>query len=42
MEDRLSKSNRAQADYFELLVCKYICEEYNIEFRYNKDLEELK
>jgi len=42
LRNRLSKSNRAQADYFELLVCKYICEEYKIKFLYNEDLKKLK
>lgn len=32
------KSNRAQADFFELLVGQYICFLYNIRFSYSKDL----
>ena len=39
--DNKSKSNRAQADYFELLVCQYICHLYNITFSYSKDMAEL-
>jgi len=35
---RKAKSNRAQADYFELLTCSYICHLYNIRFSYSKDL----
>jgi len=35
------KSNRAQADYFELLVCQYICHLYKITFSYSKDLAKL-
>lgn len=35
---RKTKSNRAQADYFELLVCQYICHLYNIRFSYSKNL----
>ncbi|MEK7213180.1 MAG: hypothetical protein AAB678_01940 [Patescibacteria group bacterium] len=35
------KSNRAQADYFELLVCQYICHLYNITFSYSEDLAKL-
>lgn len=41
MKNRKVKSNRAQADYFELLVCQYICYLYNITFSYSKDLAEL-
>lgn len=41
MENRKVKSNRAQADYFELLVCQYICHKYNIRFAYSKNLAEL-
>jgi succinate dehydrogenase flavin-adding protein (antitoxin of CptAB toxin-antitoxin module) len=41
MIDRKVKSNRAQADYFELLVCQYICSKYNIRFTYSKNLAEL-
>jgi hypothetical protein len=41
MYDRKAKSNRAQADYFELLVCKYICDKHNIRFAYSEKLEEL-
>ncbi|MEK7211030.1 MAG: hypothetical protein AAB731_00165 [Patescibacteria group bacterium] len=36
-----NKSNRAQADYFELLVCQYICHLYNITFSYSDDLAKL-
>ena len=39
--DNKSKSNRAQADYFELLVGQNICHLYNITFSYSKDLAEL-
>ena len=35
---RKTKSNRAQADYFELLTCQYICHLYNIRFSYSKNL----
>lgn len=35
------KSNRAQADYFELLVCQYICHLYNVTFSYSEDLAKL-
>jgi len=41
MKNRKVKSNRAQADYFELLVCQYICHLHNITFSYSKDLAEL-
>lgn len=41
MKNRKVKSNRAQADYFELLVCQYICHLYGITFSYSKDLAEL-
>jgi succinate dehydrogenase flavin-adding protein (antitoxin of CptAB toxin-antitoxin module) len=41
MKNRKVKSNRAQADYFELLVCQYICHLYNITFSYSRDLAEL-
>ena len=37
----LSKSNRAQADYFELLVCQYICHLYGVTFSYSQNLAEL-
>lgn len=36
--DNKSKSNRAQADYFELLVGQYICCSYGITFSYSIDL----
>lgn len=36
-----NKSNRAAADYFELLVCQYICHKYKVTFSYSKDLSEL-
>jgi len=36
--NRKVKSNRAQADYFELLVAQYICHLYNIRFAYSKNL----
>ena len=39
--DRKVKSNRAQADYFELLVCQYICHLYNIRFAYSSNLAKL-
>ena len=35
------KSNRAQADYFELLVCQHICHLYKVTFSYSKDLAKL-
>ncbi|MFA6534139.1 MAG: hypothetical protein WCT37_03120 [Patescibacteria group bacterium] len=35
------KSNRAQADYFELLVCQYICHLYKITFSYSENLAKL-
>jgi hypothetical protein len=35
------KSNRAQADYFELLVCQYICHLYNITFSYSDNMAKL-
>ena len=41
MENRKVKSNRAQADYFELLVCQYICHRHNIKFAYSEKLLEL-
>ena len=41
MKDKKSKSNRAQADYFELLVGQYICHSYNVTFSYSNDLAEL-
>jgi len=41
MKNRKVKSNRAQADYFELLVAQYICHLYNIRFAYSKDLASL-
>ena len=41
MKDRRLKSNRAQADYFELLVCQYICHKHNIRFAYSKNLAKL-
>jgi len=41
MKNRKVKSNRAQSDYFELLVCQYICHLYSITFSYSKDLAEL-
>jgi len=36
-----SKSNRAQADYFELLVGQHICHLYNVTFSYSGDLAKL-
>ena len=41
MKDRRVKANRAQADYFELLVGQYICHLYKIRFSYSKDLATL-
>jgi|GEM_PF-1810554 len=35
------KSNRAQADFFELLVCQYICCLYRITFSYSENLAKL-
>lgn len=36
--NRKAKSNRAQADYFELLTCQYICHLYDIRFSHSKNL----
>src|SRR3989304_920021 len=41
MKNRKIKSNRAQADYFELLVCQYICHLYKATFSYSEDLAKL-
>jgi hypothetical protein len=41
MKNRKVKSNRAQADYFELLVAQYICHLHNIRFAYSKNLASL-
>lgn len=41
MKNRKVKSNRAQADYFELLVAQYICHLYNIRFAYSNNLASL-
>ena len=41
MKDRRVKANRAQADYFELLVAQYICHLYKIRFSYSKDFVSL-
>lgn len=41
MKNRKVKSNRAQADYFELLVCQHICHLYGVTFSYSKDLATL-
>ncbi len=41
MKDRKEKSNRAQADYFELLVAHYICHLYNIRFSHSKEIATL-
>lgn len=41
MSERLNKSNRAPADYFEVLVCQYIANKYKVPFRYAKELAEL-
>lgn len=38
MKTRKVKSNRAQADYFELLVAQYICHLHNIRFAYSDNL----
>lgn len=35
----ISKSNRAAADYFELLVCQFICHKYKITFSHSKDIK---
>lgn len=40
-KSRKVKSNRAQADYFELLVCQYICHLYGIRFAYSKNIASL-
>jgi len=39
--NRKTKSNRAQADYFELLVCQYICHLSNVRFSYSANLARL-
>lgn len=36
--NRKVKANRAQADYFELLVCQYICHLHEIRFSHSKNL----
>lgn len=41
MKNRKVKSNRAQADYFELLVAQYICHLSNVTFTYSKNLASL-
>lgn len=41
MKNRKVKSNRAQADYFELLVCQHICHLYRVTFSYSEDLAKL-
>lgn len=41
MKNRKVKSNRAQADYFELLAAQYICHLYNVRFSYSKELATL-
>jgi len=41
MKNRKVKSNRAQADYFELLVAQYICHLHNVRFVYSKNLASL-
>jgi hypothetical protein len=41
MKNRKVKSNRAQADYFELLVAQYICHLHNIRFAYSKNMASL-
>ena len=41
MKNRKVKSNRAQADYFELLVCQHICHLYRVTFSYSKDFAKL-
>jgi len=41
MKNRKVKSNRAHADYFELLVCQYICHLYKATFSYSEDLAKL-
>ena len=41
MKNRKVKTNRAQADYFELLVCQYICHLYKVTFSYSEDLAKL-
>jgi len=38
MKNRKVKSNRAQADYFELLVCQYICHLAGVRFSYSKNI----
>lgn len=39
--DRGTKSNRAQSDYFELLVTQYICHVSGVTFSYSNDLSEI-
>lgn len=41
MKNRKVKSNRAQADYFELLTAQYICHLSNVRFSYSKELASL-
>jgi hypothetical protein len=41
VKDRKTKSNRAQADYFELLVAQYICHLYDIRFSHSKEIAAL-
>ncbi len=41
VSDRLNKSNRAPADYFEALVCQHIANRYKVLFRYAKELADL-
>ena len=40
-KSRKVKSNRAPADYFELLVCQYVCHLYGVTFSYSQDLAKL-
>jgi hypothetical protein len=39
MEDRRVKANRAQADLFELFVCRHICDICDVNFDYLGDLK---
>lgn len=41
MTNRKAKSNRAQADYFELLVGQHIAQQARVGFSYNKEIAEL-
>lgn len=40
-QKNILKSNRSSADYFELLVCQFICHKYKITFSYSKDIKKI-